>query len=162
MSIPLPFGWISPLEQGVIEAAVPGKRVLEIGTYLGRSTVIALNAGAREVVSVDPHTLGETWAAFLRLLSDHSVRNVIPLCMTSAEASLHPAASGDFDVIFIDGDHSYEAVALDLTLWLPRLVSGGLLLVHDVGYSHVGVDKALEQAGIQPGVVDHIGTWRKP
>ena len=35
--------------------------------------------------------------------------------------------------IFIDGDHSYEAVRADLAAWEPKLVPGGILAGHDFG-----------------------------
>lgn len=35
------------------------------------------------------------------------------------------------DFIFIDGDHTYEAVAQDYTLYIPKLKHGGLLFMHD-------------------------------
>jgi len=35
------------------------------------------------------------------------------------------------DAIFIDGDHSYQGVKQDLSLYFPLVKSGGLLIVHD-------------------------------
>jgi hypothetical protein len=35
------------------------------------------------------------------------------------------------DVIFLDGDHSYEAVIEDIRLWTPVLKLGGTLMGHD-------------------------------
>lgn len=46
----------------------------------------------------------------------------------------HDAASivpDNLDFVFIDGDHSYEAVLEDLHDWVPKIRSGGLLLGHD-------------------------------
>jgi len=36
-----------------------------------------------------------------------------------------------FDFIFIDGDHTYEAVKQDLEDWLPLLEPGGTVIFHD-------------------------------
>lgn len=37
-----------------------------------------------------------------------------------------------FDVIFIDGDHSYEGVKKDYELLWPKLKQGGLMIFHDI------------------------------
>lgn len=35
------------------------------------------------------------------------------------------------DLVFIDGDHSYEGCAGDIEAWLPNIKSGGILAIHD-------------------------------
>jgi len=44
-----------------------------------------------------------------------------------------------FDLIFIDGDHSYEGVKKDFEMYVPLLKDGGLLLMHDTINAHEGV-----------------------
>lgn len=39
--------------------------------------------------------------------------------------------SGIFDMLFIDGDHSYEAVSRDAKDWIPLLKEGGYVIFHD-------------------------------
>jgi len=36
-----------------------------------------------------------------------------------------------FDMIFVDGDHEYDAAKQDCEQWLPLLESGGILALHD-------------------------------
>jgi len=38
---------------------------------------------------------------------------------------------GELDMVFIDGDHTPEGIALDLKLWVPKVRQGGLILGHD-------------------------------
>jgi hypothetical protein len=38
---------------------------------------------------------------------------------------------GALDFVYLDGNHGYEAVTLDLNAWWPRLRGGGLLSGHD-------------------------------
>jgi predicted O-methyltransferase YrrM len=38
---------------------------------------------------------------------------------------------GSLDFVFIDGDHSYNAVSADIVSWIPKLKKGGLLSGHD-------------------------------
>lgn len=41
------------------------------------------------------------------------------------------------DVVFIDGDHRYDAVLSDLTLWWPKLRCGGLMIGDDYSWPQV-------------------------
>ena len=44
----------------------------------------------------------------------------------------------EFDFIFFDGDHQYEAVKKDFKDWFPLLSSGGCLAFHDSGAGERG------------------------
>jgi len=48
-----------------------------------------------------------------------------------SEAAAHHLADVTFDWVYIDGDHSYEAVRKDLELWAPRIRPGGVLAGDD-------------------------------
>lgn len=37
----------------------------------------------------------------------------------------------EFDYLFIDGDHQYDAVKRDFEEWYPKLSHGGYVLIHD-------------------------------
>jgi hypothetical protein len=52
---------------------------------------------------------------------------------------------GSVDAIFIDGDHSYEAVSKDLPFWWKKLRNGGWLLGDDYSYSFPGVIQAVNE-----------------
>lgn len=138
-------GWLSDAQGSALFEAAAGTTgkglIVEIGSWKGRSTAW-LAAGARlaaaRVYAIDPHagsredpaaaTLGE----FRANLARAGVADVVePLVMTSAEAAR--ALDGPVELLFIDGDHSYDAVRLDADLWLPRLVEGGVVMFHDVG-----------------------------
>ena len=47
------------------------------------------------------------------------------------------------DIVFIDGDHSYEGVKKDIHAYRPKLKSTGLLTGHDIDYP--GVNKAVTE-----------------
>lgn len=38
---------------------------------------------------------------------------------------------GSLDVVYVDGNHVYDAVIEDLTLWAPKVRSGGIVSGHD-------------------------------
>lgn len=57
-----------------------------------------------------------------------------------------------FDWIYIDGDHSYEGVCLDLKNWMPKVKKGGVISGHDFDpdlswevTSKFGVNKAISE-----------------
>ena len=52
----------------------------------------------------------------------------------------------EFDVLFIDGDHSYEGCTKDLENWYPDLAVGGHVVLHD---SYLG-------SPVQESVIDFI------
>ena len=66
------------------------------------------------------------------------INNVKIICSTSREASKHLE---NFDLVFIDGLHTYLSVRDDIEIWLPKtnkIISG-----HDFGVRHFGVIKAV-------------------
>ncbi len=69
-------------------------------------------------------------------------QNIKPIRGDSAQsASLYSDQSLDF--VFIDADHSQEAVARDLAAWWPKVKTTGVLAGHD--YDEVGVRNAVDE-----------------
>lgn len=65
--------------------------------------------------------------------------------MTTDEAvSLFDDAS--LDGVFIDADHSYEAVKKDITNWMPKVRKGGILAGHDYIQTFEGVIRAVNES----------------
>lgn len=75
-----------------------------------------------------------------------------------------------FEFVFIDGDHTYEAVSEDIDLWWPKVRTGCLLVGHD--YNHprnatgkFGVNRAVnefvESEGLELNVVGTCWWVRK-
>lgn len=120
--------------------------VLEIGSAEGGSAMIicaAMDAyGSGRLVCVDP-----TPRFPPELLSRIAHRAVVlkgfstdPAILTQA----HKEAGSLFDLIFIDGDHSYLGALRDVEVASPLLRSGGYLLFHDAHYAEV--HRAIEEA----------------
>jgi hypothetical protein len=49
------------------------------------------------------------------------------------------------DAVFIDGDHSYEAVSKDLPFWWKKIRAGGWILGDDYNSCHPGTTKAVDE-----------------
>lgn len=63
----------------------------------------------------------------------------------SQEVTNDMIADGTMDAVFLDGDHTYEAVRGDLPFWWNKLRSGGWLLGDDYRSSHAGVTRAVDE-----------------
>ena len=137
-------GWLSDAQgRALFEAAASATgrgAIVEIGSWKGRSTTW-LASGARlaglRVHAVDPHRgsredpAADTLTEFRANLAQSGLSDVVePLVMTSEEASAR--VDGPIELLFIDGDHSYEGVRRDAELWLPRVMDGGTVMLHDV------------------------------
>lgn len=118
-----------------LKSAAKGN-VMEIG--IGRSTV-ALLAGIEE-------NGGHLWSVDIKQyppVGDAAVRNV--LCADSVKDSDHVKEfiPEELDLLFIDGDHSYDAVLADLDNYGER---AKLIFLHDVeAPDYPGVKAAMEE-----------------
>jgi hypothetical protein len=147
-------------------AAVPaGGRVVEIGSFRGRSAIV-LARGARpdvEVVCIDPHAgsdrgpreiaarpaLGEAdLAAFRGNLERAGVLERVRHLRRFSAVALD-ALDGPVDLLYVDGAHRFGPARADLVRWGARVPDGGRMLVHDA-FSSVGVTLALLTATV-PG-----------
>ena len=91
----------------------------------------------RRLFAIDPHVnsredpAARTLDEFSANIRRAGVADVVkPLVMTTREAAR--AIDGGVEILFIDGDHSDAGAAEDATLWLPRLIDGATVLMHDV------------------------------
>lgn len=79
----------------------------------------------------------------------------------SVNASYH-IQDLSLDFVYIDGDHSFEAVFADLNAWFSKVKRGGLISGHDYGYTAVNsaLEKFRDRLIIQTPihVVDH-NSW---
>jgi len=59
---------------------------------------------------------------------------------------------GSLDAVFLDADHAYDAVRLDLPFWWKKLRSGGWLLGDDYRSCHPGVTQAVNEFASAQGL----------
>lgn len=166
----------------------PGIVTAEIGSFLGNgSTKAIINSikGAGGILycidtwhgnrNVDWHLrLAEEYDlyhTFLHNVAAYGGQNIVnPVKMSSNEAA---ACFDDryFDLIFIDGDHSYESTKSDIEKWICKVRRGGILCGHDCegamsDFNSAIIDTEIDKdfislekyifAGVHPGVVKAV------
>ena len=70
-------------------------------------------------------------------------------------------ADKSVDLVYIDGDHSYQAVNKDIELYLPKIKQGGILAGHDYSKSWPGVVKAVDERLGPPDAIFKDTSWMK-
>ena len=142
----------------------PNSKYLEIGSWMGLSSIMVafgLLSNSNffsKIYCVDPwdvmpeqenfsallHTT-DLYQTFLANITKTKVSKFIkPLRGKSIEIEKTLDPSEKFDIIFIDGEHTFEACYEDIISWLPRLKENGLMIGHDAT-PESGVDKALKK-----------------
>lgn len=155
-------GWltddqIARLHQAA-SAAPPGGRIVEIGSFRGRSTVVLASAAPEgtEVVAIDPHAGNDRGpqeiegfeaeaatdnAVFESNLAAAGVRERVTHHREFSDRA-HGLVADPIDVLFIDGAHRFAPARADIRDWGGRVAPGGRMLIHD-SFSSVGVTLAI-------------------
>ena len=107
---------------------------MEVGVRGGQHAVYILKLDIKRLYLVDPYRLSYSsnandWYRAAHDLTSPHFRKVTWLVMTSEEAAR--ILNDTLDFVYIDGDHSYEAVKRDLEMWYPKIRKGGVLCGHD-------------------------------
>lgn len=147
-------GWLTPGQEFWLFSAAwelrPGARIVEIGSYKGRSTVslaFACVNTRKHVFAIDrwqgvyedikdQHQLHNTFdKGFFHvwehnIIANHLQDYVTPLVGNSSDIAKIWRAP--IDMLFVDGSHQYEDVVADFEYFFPYVVPGGLMAFHDV------------------------------
>ena len=70
---------------------------------------------------------------------------------------VHSVINGEFDAVFIDGNHSYEYVKKDLENFLPKVKEGGIVALHDANFEgeRYGTPRVLRETGYDWKFISH-------
>lgn len=158
----------------VSELAIGRKNALEIGAFIGKSTVaIAMNA--ERVTTIDPFDCHHSFVnEDGNLTRDEAGFNNIPAYLDNikgydniryfvgtSQEILPMLKDETFDYVFLDGDHTFEGVLFDIVNCWPLIEEGGVLVLHDYGFKEgykLGIQKAFDMCftsydGLQDSVV---------
>jgi hypothetical protein len=160
----LPGGWFSENDISVYKDLVgnvpQNGHIAEIGCFQGRSlcSIAQLIKNKNlNVIAIDLFTYNSSsytdvvWAKYFtikekcqaNLLKFGIADNTTLIQSDSIKASTQ-YPDNYFDLIFIDADHSYDAVKNDIIHWSPKLKQGGIIAGHDFRNS-AGVNKAIQK-----------------
>jgi len=116
-----------------VEKLKSGQVYLEVGVDKGKSLSVAKMVAKKGV---------EIWGVDLR--EDPKVPGTNFVQTDSTKYQLGKKV----DVIFIDGDHTYEGCKADIENWYPQMAKHGVMLFHDCDAT-------------SPGVVDSVAEFVK-
>jgi hypothetical protein len=183
-SIPQPHK-ISRFRRGALArlfAELGFKRGAEVGVAEGHysRTICESNDGV-EHHAVDP------WHPYKRSGSVIKDWNAQERCLQLAHEKLDPFGvifhrlpsfegakdfeDGSLDYVYIDGDHSFDFVMLDLIAWSPKVRQGGIVAGHDYyEFRGAGVIAAVKAYTRAHGITEYFLTdekessffWAKP
>ena len=136
----------------------PDQRLVEIGSYRGRSLSILASAAPTGVAiyAIDPHAGNDRgpqqWEGtadegqsdndqFWANLNAAGVADRVEHIREFSQDA-HDSLEGEVDCLYVDGAHGYKPALEDLQAWGGRVSPDGVMAVHDC-YSSIGVTLAL-------------------
>ncbi len=155
-------GWLSDDQVAALydaaRTAPPGGRIVEIGSFRGRSTIVLASAAPPgvDVFAIDPHAGNDRGPQEIEGFADEAAtdnevfnRNITDAGIAGRVTHLrefsdqaHDHVPDPIDVLFVDGAHRFGPALADLRDWGDRVAPGGRMLVHD-SFSSIGVTLAI-------------------
>jgi predicted O-methyltransferase YrrM len=124
------------------------KGVVETGRFQGGSSF--LMACANNQVPIHSIDIAPQNDAFVKeQFARFGVGKNVDMIVGDSQKSRYPQIK-TFDLLFIDGDHSYQGCTNDLENWFPLLSSGGHVVLHDCYHGNE----------VKESVIDFINKYR--
>ena len=158
-----------------------GKKIVEVGVFLGEFANFLLSLKPAHLILIDPwEGRGQSGdqdgnnvkvaylpAAYMNILNQTRTLPHVDVVRAKSGEVLPMFPDDAFDCIYLDGDHSYEGVKLDLDIAWKKVKKGGWLMGHDYDTNHAktktgyafGVKQAVtEFLAAHPGLkIDALG-----
>jgi len=113
------------------------KRCVEIAVFEGVTTGTIASALDSDAIlyAIDPFITGRSGICWGLPIARREIAKHRPKCKVKIVRAFSPEANkqieGDFDFMFVDGDHSLEGIKQDWNDWSCRIVPGGIIGLHD-------------------------------
>jgi tetratricopeptide (TPR) repeat protein len=144
-------GFLYPLEgYALMSLAAKGAgegQIVEIGSYKGKSTCWlaagSKGAGREKITAVDHFKspilrpdlpADQEWTSleeFKKNIKLMGVEDDVRVMVSDSETAIK-SWNQSIRLLFIDGDHSYEASKLDFECWSPFVIQTGYVVFHDI------------------------------
>lgn len=136
-----------------IAISLPPKTIaVEIGSYLGASSIYIAN-GLKKVSESALYCI-DTWQNDAMSEGNRDTYSLFKKNTQRYESIITPLRGSSeevgkgfdraIDFLFVDGDHSYEGVKLDVDSWFDKVKPGGIVAFHDIGWSE-GVQQVVKE-----------------
>lgn len=149
-----------------------GDRIVEIGSFHGRSAIVLASSAPAgvEIVTIDPHGGNDRGPhefdgfaeeaeadhqVFLGNLEAAGVRGRIRHLRKYSHDALADV-DGDIELLYIDGAHRYAPALDDIRRWTPKVPLGGRVLIHD-SFAAWGLTWAIYLAMLLSGRFRYVG-----
>lgn len=120
--------------QMLLRYARDARTICEVGCYEASTSVALARNTAGTVYSIDPFNPGRLGVCYTEYVATvHRWRNGAQNLVFLKGLSLEIGRRFDLpiDFLFLDADHSYEAVKADWDEWFPKVRKRGYIALHD-------------------------------
>lgn len=159
-------GWMGAGElDWLFKQAKTMSSIAEIGSWKGKSTHALLSAGKGEVFAIDhfqgskgeaiAHAEAKTGDIYAEFMKNVGHFPNLKVLKTSSLEAVKQFPDHSVDMVFIDGEHTYQGVKADIEAWLPK--ARKLICGHD--FNWMGVRQAVEESLGEVKTADTI--WYK-
>lgn len=122
----------------------------EIGVRRGRySEILCKDIPGLRLTLIDPWAPDskyplERQEAFMQLAYERLAPYRVTFLRKTSMAALADVPDASLDFIFIDANHLFDFIMMDIICWVPKVKSGGIVSVHDYHCGETGVTRAIE------------------
>lgn len=133
-------GWESPMEQGLLLTLASGTlsraHIVEIGSELGMSASLFRKGNPTAFIfciDINPNAPYIDNLKEVDLYSDYEVHSIYADSheLDWKDWTRQHSFAEIINLLFVDGDHSYNGALSDLVRYTPYVVKDGFVLVHD-------------------------------
>jgi predicted O-methyltransferase YrrM len=72
-------------------------------------------------------------------------KNKFKMCKGVSKDAIRAFEDNSLDFVYLDQEHDYKSVNEDLTLWWPKLTTGGIMALRNYGAKNEGLKRAADE-----------------
>jgi len=128
--------------------------IVELGRFKGGSTLLMAAAANVHVHSVDIDPVDDVYLS--QLIDELDIDNIELYVDDSQKTDLPHTI--EYDLLFVDGDHSYEGAFNDMDNWWDNLAIGGHVILHDC-YDMYDIPQAVSDFIVGKNIAMHVSPF---